>query len=255
MAKLALQLYTVRDHLEQDFEGTIRKVAELGFQGVEFAGYYGRTQEQVKELLAETGLTVVGAHVSLDRMLNHADEEMEFNRFIGNDKLIIPYVSEEDRNWPEVIRHLQAIGEKVSAGQMTLLYHNHDFELTEQLEGKPVLDVIFDTIPASALQVELDSCWVDFAGKDAVAYIQKYQGRLPLLHWKDAKRLEDGSAQTLELGQGQVNVARIADAAIEAGVEWLVVEQDHSVGDSLENVRTSMNFVKEYQKSGGRIHV
>lgn len=102
MLKVGLQLYTLREELEQDFEGTIRKVAELGYSGVEFFHYFGRTAEQVKALLEETGLVAVGAHRPYDAMLNDTEQEITFNLEIGNRNLIVPYLTEEQRNWPEV---------------------------------------------------------------------------------------------------------------------------------------------------------
>ncbi|GGA22067.1 sugar phosphate isomerase/epimerase family protein [Paenibacillus physcomitrellae] len=256
MAKIALQLYTVREQMEQDFEGTLRKVAELGYQGVEFAGFYGRTKEQVKALLEENGLTAVGAHTSLDLLLNHLDEQIEINQFIGNNKLIVPYVAEQDRNrWPEIIADIKRVAETCSAKGITLMYHNHDFELTQQLDGETVLDTIFEAVPASLLEVELDSCWVEFAGFDAVSYIEKYKGRMPLLHLKDVKKKEDGSPETVELGAGELDIKRIADAAIEADVEWLIVEQDYTANGAINCITTSMDWVKNYVSQGGKLNV
>ncbi|WP_223066501.1 sugar phosphate isomerase/epimerase family protein [Paenibacillus caui] len=256
MTKVGLQLYTVREHLEQDFEGTLRKIAGLGYQGVEFAGYYGRTKEEVRSLLEETGLAAIGTHTSLDRLKNHLQEEIEFNKFIGNRNLVIPYVIEEDRSrWPEIIADIRNIGEACAAEDMVLLYHNHDFELTQKLEDRPVLDAIYEQVPASLVQVELDSCWVHYAGYDPVEYVRKYTSRLLLLHLKDVKRREDGSPETVELGAGEVDVKRIADAGIAAGVKWLIVEQDFSAKGALDSISISMDWLKAYQTGGGNIHV
>lgn len=112
MLKLGLQLYTLREELEQDFEGTLRKVAELGYSGVEFFNYFGRSAEEVKALLEETGLVALGAHRPYDAMLNDTEEEIRYNLAIGNRNLIIPYLTEEQRNWPEVAANLRIIGEK-----------------------------------------------------------------------------------------------------------------------------------------------
>ncbi|WP_138493077.1 sugar phosphate isomerase/epimerase family protein [Paenibacillus pinistramenti] len=256
MAKVALQLYTVREQLEQDFEGTLRKVAGLGYQGVEFAGFYGRSKEQVKAILEETGLTAVGAHTALDLMRSELDEQIEMNSYIGNNRLIVPYVAEEDRNrWNDIIGDIRKAAEACAEQGVTVLYHNHDFELTQKLDGETVLDTIFAEIPESLLQVELDSCWVEFAGFDAVSYIEKYKGRMPLLHLKDVKKNADGSPETVELGTGELDIKRIADAAIEAGVEWLVVEQDFTANGALNCIETSMEWIRNYQAQGGKLNV
>jgi len=256
MVKVGLQLYTVRDYLERDFEGTLRKVAELGYQGVEFAGFYGRTPEQVKAILDETGLVALGAHTPYERLLHALDEEIAFNKAIGNRYLAMPYLAEEDRGrWGEVIEDLKVIGQRCAEEGMVLFYHNHDFELTQKLRDKPVLDAIFSEVSEELLKVELDSCWVYFAGFDPLEYIAKYSGRMPLLHWKDLVKKADGSPETVELGKGEVNVQDIADAAIQAGAEWLVVEQDYCANDSLKSIETSMEFIRAYAQEGGKLNV
>ncbi|MGG6309854.1 sugar phosphate isomerase/epimerase family protein [Paenibacillus macerans] len=256
MTQIGLQLYTVRDHLERDFEGTLRKVAELGYKGVEFAGFYGRTIEQVQQILQETGLTAIGSHTSYNRLKEALAEELAFNKAIGSRYIVVPYLAEEDRNrWPEIIEDLKGFGQRCKEEGLVLCYHNHDFELTLQLNGKPVLDVIYDEVPASLLQVELDSCWVAFAGADPLEYIATYQGRLPLVHWKDLVKKADGSPETVELGHGEIAITEIGDAAIAAGVKWLIVEQDHCAGNSLESIEESMVWVRAYANKGGKIDV
>ncbi|WNS45643.1 sugar phosphate isomerase/epimerase [Paenibacillus sp. MMS20-IR301] len=255
MLKVGLQLYTLREELEQDFEGTLRKVAELGYSGVEFFHFFGRTAEQVKALLAETGLVALGAHRPYDVMLNDTEQEISFNLEIGNKNLIVPYLTEEQRNWEEAAANLRLIGEKCKAGGAVLAYHNHDFEFTEKVDGRPAFDYIFEAAPAEQLQVELDTCWVHFAGYDPVEYINKYAGRLPIIHLKDVKKHVDGSPETVVLGEGEVNLPAIIEAAAAAGVEWAVVEQDFCSRDPLASVTDSLNWIKTYEAQGGNIHV
>lgn len=243
--------------MEQDFEGTIRKVAELGYQGVEFAGYYGRSAEQIRQLLEETGLVALGAHTSYERLKQALEEEIAFNKTLGNKYLIIPYLSEEQRsNWQEVIEGIKNLAARAAEQGMVLCYHNHEFELTEEHDGQPALDAVYGQIPASLLQVELDTCWVHYAGYDPVEYILKYTGRLPLVHFKDMVTKEDGGAETVELGQGEVDLPAIANAAVSSGAEWLVVEQDECLRhEPLESIQISIEWVKNYQRQGGQIHV
>lgn len=256
MTQVGLQLYTVRDAMEKDFEGTLRRIAEMGYQGVEFAGYYGRTAEQVKAILEETGLTALGAHTPYDRLRDALDEEITFNQAIGNNTLIMPFLSEEDRNrWHEIFEDIDRIGQHCKESGITFCYHNHEFELTQLLEGQPVLDAMYSKVGAEHLQMELDTCWVHYAGLDPLAYIAKYADRLPLVHWKDMVKREDGSAETVELGRGEVDVKAIADAAIKAGAAWLVVEQDYCTGNPLDCIAESMKWVRTYMNNGGKINV
>lgn len=255
MLKVGLQLYTVREDLERDFEGTIEKVAALGYQGVEFAGYYGRTAEQVKALLDKHNLEVVGAHTPYVDLLEDAQSLIDFNKAIGNRYIIVPYLAEEQRsNWPEIFENLRKLGEICNKNDVVLLYHNHDFEFTEKIGERTVLDAMYEEIPADLIQVELDSAWVEYSGHDAVEYINKYAGRLPIVHWKDFKRTDDG-IQMMELGEGEAPVARIGDAADKAGAEWIVVEQDNSLQAPMQSIEQSMNWVKSYGAKGGVVNV
>jgi len=255
MLKIGLQLYTLRAELEQDFEGTLRKVAELGYAGVEFYHFFGRSAEEVQQLLNETGMVALGAHRPYDALLNDTEQEVSYNLAIGNSNLIVPYLTEEQRNWEQVTADLRTIGEKVKALGAELSYHNHDFEFTENYGENTAFDGIFEEVPADLLKVELDTCWVYYAGFDPVEYIHKYAGRLPFIHLKDMKKREDGSAETVVLGEGEINLASILEAAAEVGVEWAVVEQDYCSRSPLESVADSLKWVKEYAQQGGKVHV
>ncbi|MNN26585.1 Xylose isomerase-like TIM barrel [compost metagenome] len=117
------------------------------------------------------------------------------------------------------------------------------------------MDAIYSQVPSELLQVELDSCWVSYAGLDPLKYISKYSGRLPLLHLKDMITREDGSPETVELGKGEIAIEAIADAAIENNVEWLIVEQDNCAGNSMDSIAVSMEWIKQYANNGGKINV
>jgi sugar phosphate isomerase/epimerase len=255
MLKIGLQLYTLRAELEQDFEGTLRKVAELGYQGVEFYHYFGRSAEEVKQLLAETGLVALGAHRPYDALLNDTEQEIAYNLAIGNKNLIVPYLTEEQRNWEEVAANLAVIGAKVQEQGAVLSYHNHEFEFTEHYGERTAFDGIFEEVSADILKVEMDTCWVYYGGYDPVEYINKYAGRLPIIHLKDMKKREDGSAETVVLGEGEIDLPAILEAAAQAGVEWAVVEQDYCSRSPLASVQDSLNWVKNYAQQGGKVHV
>ncbi|AOZ91498.1 sugar phosphate isomerase/epimerase family protein [Paenibacillus crassostreae] len=255
MLQLGLQLYTVRDQMEQDFEGTLKKVAELGYKGVEFHDFFGRSSSEVKKLLDENGLIAIGTHTQYVDMLANLDAIITYNKEIGNKYIIVPYLSEEQRKWDEVFANLKVLGEKCKEQDMVLLYHNHDFEFTESYGDKTVFDAMYEEVPASQLEVEMDTCWVHFAGFDPVEYVHNYAGRLPIVHWKDVKRQVDGSALTVELGHGEVDLAAIAEAADQVGAEWIVVEQDICQNPPLESIATSMAWVKKFVQNGGPINV
>ncbi|WP_310550015.1 sugar phosphate isomerase/epimerase family protein [Paenibacillus glufosinatiresistens] len=253
MLKIGLQLYTLREQLEEDFEGTLRQVAAMGYAGVEFFNYFGRSAGEVKALLDETGLVAVGAHRPYQALLNDTEAEIAYNQAIGNRRLIIPFLSEEERDWAAVIANLKIIGERVKAQGSQLLYHNHDFELLERYEEQTAFDAIYAGVPADVLQVEMDTCWVHHAGYDPVAYMAAYAGRLPIIHLKDMKKNPDGTAETVVLGEGEVDLPSILSAAETHGVEWAVVEQDFCSRSPLESVRDSMAWLKGYAGNEGQL--
>ncbi len=248
--KYGLQMYSVRDESAKDFTGTLRKVAEIGYDGVEFAGYGGLTASELKRLMDELQLQTASTHVSYDRMMADADKEIDYILELDCRYLTIPFLGEEHRkdedSWRRVIADLQKIGEKCAARGVQLFYHNHDFEFRQQIAGKTVFDAIFESVSDSLLKVELDACWAYYGGYDPVAYIEKYANRLPLLHMKDMRTLEDGKALTVELGEGEVKLMDIANAAKQAGVEWMIVEQDYCQNPSIESVTTSFNWIKKH---------
>ncbi|MDQ0168930.1 sugar phosphate isomerase/epimerase family protein [Paenibacillus tundrae] len=254
MLKIGLQLYTVRDELERDFKGTLAKIAELGYQGVEFHHFYGHSAEEVRALVNELGLEIVGTHVQYNSLKEDLDAVIAYHKELGNRNLIVPYLSEEQRQWDDVFASLNTIGEKIAAENLVLFYHNHDFELTAQVDGRPALYAMYETVPASYLQVELDSCWAHAAGYPPTEVIAKYAGRLPLVHWKDMSRSE-GRVLTVEFGQGEVDLEAVAVASEQAGAEWLVVEQDECQNPSLLSIENSMNWIRQYAANGGPIHV
>lgn len=246
--KIGLQLYTVRDELEKDFIGTLEKIAGMGYEGVEFAGYGGLSPEQLKSELDRLQLQALGSHVSLESILEDTQKQIDIVKELGCNYLVVPWVGDEwrysDENWNKLFDKLGELGQQCKAAGISLCYHNHTFELEECMGGKPVLDAMADSIAEEALLLEIDACWIHDAGLNPVEYIRKYQGRVPLVHFKDLKK-QDGHPLTVELGTGSMDLLGVAKAAKDAGTKWLVVEQDECQNPSLISVQRNFNWVKE----------
>jgi sugar phosphate isomerase/epimerase len=244
---IGLQLYTLREETDKDFIGTLQKVAAIGYEGVEFAGYGGLTADQLADLLQKLKLKAIASHVSLTQLTDHLEEEIAFNLAIGSRYIICPYVAEEDRQqesqWLAIFTRLENIGKRCAERGIGFAYHNHDFELQQKVKGTFVLDAMMESIPQTMLLMELDACWVHHAGLAPGNYISKYADRLPLVHLKDMRKLPNGDALTVELGQGEVDLAAIIEASVQAGVEWLVVEQDKCTNPPFESIETSWNWI------------
>lgn len=246
---IGLQLFTLRDETAQDFRGTLRKVAEMGYEGVEFAGYGGIPAEEMKALLDELGLQAIGSHVGLELLRNDLQKEIDYLKTIGAKYMMCPYVAPEDREnaegWKSLFAFLEEVGIEARKQGLIFGYHNHAFEFETEVDGQFVFDAMYSATSPEAVQVEMDVCWVQFAGQDPLQYIPKYAGRLPLLHLKDFSKDAEGNMQTLELSQGLVDLKGVIQAASDAGTQWLIVEQDVCQNPPLESVSNSFNWLKE----------
>lgn len=263
---IAIQLYSVRNELSNDFEGTLKKVKELGYDGVEFAGLCGKSAQEVKELCAKNGLVPLSAHVPFNDMINDPSI-LETYADIGCKYVAIPYLNEEyspgNAKFAEVIEGAKMLGEKAKELGMQLCYHNHDFEFLK-VDGEYALDILYREVSADLLQTELDMCWVKVAGENPAEYLRKYAGRSDVLHLKDfvgsrsenmyaligidenEKKETDGKFEFRPVGLGVQDFPTILNAAEESGVKWVVVEQDEPSMEKtpFECAELSINYLK-----------
>ncbi|GGG63790.1 sugar phosphate isomerase/epimerase family protein [Paenibacillus radicis (ex Gao et al. 2016)] len=244
---IGLQLYTLRDATSEDFEGTLRKVAALGYEGVEFAGYGDIEAEKMRDLLEELGLKAIGSHVGLHLLEERIDEEIAYLKTIGAKYASIPWLNEDQRSaeaWATHFVKFEEYGKRFRDAGIQLLYHNHDFEFEVSIDGQFVFDALYERIGSDLLKVEMDIGWVQYAGQDPLEYIAKYAGKLPLLHLKDYRKTEQG-IDTVELGRGELPLLPIIDKASVSGVEWIIVEQDNCANPPLEAVAESIQWLKD----------
>ena len=243
---VALQLFSVRDDMAADFEGTLKKVKALGYDGVEFAGLFGHDAASIKRMCAEIGITPISAHVPLVDMLNDPNL-LETYKEIGCSYVVIPYLTPEYRpgqpKFFEVIEAAKTLGKKANELGMRLCYHNHDFEF-DKIDGEYALDILYREVPAELLEPQLDTCWVNVGGENPAAYIRKYAGRIEIVHLKDfvgrksenmyaligidenEKKETNGKFEFRPVGHGVQNFPEILAASKEVGAKWVVVEQD-----------------------------
>jgi len=239
---VAVQMYTLRDAADRDFVGTLKRVAALGYAGVELAGYGGLSASDLKALLADLGLGIAGAHTGLDIAETEVDALIDFHLELGNKYLVAPYMSAPDADgWRKIGQRLNVVGAKCRAYGLQVCYHNHAHEF-ESYDGETGLQLLFANSDAANVQAELDLYWVTKGGQDPVQMIKKYSGRLPLLHCKD--QAPDGSFA--EVGNGTLDWPAIFSAAPDAGVQWYIVEQDSCPGDCFDSVETSIRNLRKF---------
>ncbi|TXC90512.1 sugar phosphate isomerase/epimerase [Metabacillus litoralis] len=241
----SLQLYTLREETGKDFIGTLEKVAKLGYQGVEFAGYGGIKAYQMRKELDRLGLKASSSHVQLSLLESELEQVIEYQQIIGSQHVVCPVLPTERRSkeaYFELIPILNAIGRKCHEAGITLSYHNHDFELVKLDNGKMPLELLLEETNSEWVKAEFDIYWLTKAGEDPVLWLKRYGGRTPLVHIKDMTT--DGDEFFAELGTGGVNLDGVLKQGEQSKVEWFVVEQDRSRSLPLDSIEISMNYLK-----------
>lgn len=266
---IGIQLYSVRSDLANDFEGTLKAISEMGYDGVEFAGLYGKTPEQVKELCAKYNLVPISAHIPLAEMQSDPDKTFAAYNAIGCKYAAVPYLGTEDRplqkNYDETVKSIDFLGKKAKEYGIQLMYHNHDFEFVKLENGEYGFDDMYSRIPKEYLTAEIDVCWVNVAGEDPCDYLKKYSDRIPVVHLKDFVMkgknagnlynligMEEGEKSDEEafsfrpVGYGAQDIPGIIESLEGSVCQWLIVEQDEpSMGRSrLECAKMSIDYLK-----------
>lgn len=254
--KIGVQLYTVRDLMKDDFDGTIAKVAQVGYKEVEFAGYFGRTAQQVKDVLSKNGLTAPSTHVQYDELDEKFPSVIEFSKTVGMSYIICPWIPEELRKSPDIWKQasdkFNKCGEQTKQAGIQFGYHNHWFEFLPT-DGKLPYDQLLKDCDPNLVKMEMDLCWAVAAGADPVKYFEKYPGRFPLVHVKDLKtkpHVTTGGAQNFgdtvdltEVGSGIIDWKRIFMHSQQAGIKHYIVEHDHPK-QPIESITKSYEYLK-----------
>ena len=246
-----IQLYSVRDDIKADYTGTIAAVAEMGYTGVEAAGYndgkfYDMSPADFKKSIEDAGMTVLSSHAGrplADPASDNNWEEtwawwdtaIQAHKEAGMKYLVVAWIPT-----PKTLVDLQAycdyfnqIGEKCNAAGIRFGYHNHNFEFTE-IEGEMMYDYMINNTDPDKVFYQMDVYWVGQGGQDPVAYMNKYPGRFEILHIKDE----------LEIGKsGQVDFEAIYNNAEVAGAKYMVVEVERYTGTPLDGVKESYDYL------------
>lgn len=269
---VGIQLYGVRNAMQKDFEGTLKAIRDMGYEYVEFAGYYDKSAEEIKAILDKLGLKCVSAHQVLDFFADDAQAGVDFLKTFGVKYVVIPWYDKEalagTASWGDTVKLFDDTAKLLAENGMVLGYHNHDFEF-KKFEGKYLHDYIFEALPYGMIVPELDTCWAHYAGLDPAEKIREFKGRVDVVHLKDfnCKKLAGGPAYALidsngnpidapthednafrfaPLGCGRQDFAAILAACEESGTELVIVEQDEVYDGmtELEAARISREYLK-----------
>lgn len=240
---IGLQLYTLREPLKQDFEGTLGKVAAIGYSQLEFAGYYDRSPAQLNELLSLHGLQAPAAHIKLAQLREDLTKSVETAQAVGHKLVICPSVDKDKRETLDQFRrHIEVINRASEAfhrAGIAFGYHNHDYEF-RPIEGQLPYDLIVEQTDPALVRLELDIYWLVRAGLDPVAMIERHGKRVVALHVKDMAVASEAFAA---VGHGRIDYPPVLRAALRAGVEHYFVEQDRCEGPALEQVALSYEYL------------
>jgi sugar phosphate isomerase/epimerase len=243
-APIALQLYTVRELLKDDFEGVVRRIADMGYAGVETAGFpEGMTASQAAALFADCGLAVAAAHLPLP-LGNDQARVFETAAQLGIKRIVSGYVPADDYRDLASIRRLFARINRACANAnahgLGFALHNHWWEFQE-VDGVYPYQLWLDELDPAVL-FELDTYWMQSAGADPLAMVELFGRRAPLLHIKDGPAGPDTSANMVAVGDGNVDFPPII-AAAEDSAEWLIVELDRCSTDMMTAVERSYRYL------------
>jgi sugar phosphate isomerase/epimerase len=248
LSKIGLQLYTVRRELEKDFEGTLAKVAGLGFSEVEFAGYFNRTPRQVKSVLAKNSLASQSVHILAAGLRSNLQQTIDAAKIIGHQYVVCAYLLPEERksldNYKRLVELFNDAGKRLKEAGLQFCYHNHDFEFTP-IDDKIPYDLILAGTDPKTVKMELDLYWITKAGQSPLRYFSAHPGRFPLVHVKDM----DATPKRFftEVGRGTINFKEIFAGSDKAGIKHYFVEQDETPGSPFASVQLSIDYLKRLE--------
>ncbi len=256
--KVGVQLYTVRDQMKEDFDGTIAKVAKIGYKEVEFAGYFGHTGEQVRAVCEKNGLDPVSTHVQYDELDDKFASVIETSKVIGLKYIVCPWIPEDLRKspdiWKQASEKFNRCGDLTKKAGMQFAYHNHWFEFLP-VNGKLPYDALLKDCDANLVKMEMDLCWVTAAGGDPLKYFNAYPGRFPLVHVKDMKKLPqvsqaggqdfgDSMKDMTSVGNGIIDWKKIFAYSQKAGIKHYIVEHDKPE-NPFESITQSYSYLEK----------
>ena len=241
---IGLQLYTVRSEMRNSVERTLERIAEIGYQEVEFWQYYDRSASAIRTLLDELGMTSPAVHVGLEQLETEWEATVDFAATVGHRYLVVAYVDLGDRGdldqYRRIVDRFNEISERARAAGMVFGYHNHDFEF-EAVDGQIPFDVMLEHADP-AIQFEMDLFWIIQGGGDPFDYFRRYPGRFPMVHVKDMA--SDGSM--VDVGAGKIDFAKIFAQSDPAGIQHYFVEHD-TPSNPFGSIRASYDYLRRLE--------
>lgn len=243
---IGVQLYTVRDRMEQDVAATLASVAQIGYREVETAGLYDLSAEQFRALLDQHGLASPAGHFPIQALRENLDGTLATAQTLGQQWVIVPWLDEAERTpegYRRVATELNRFGTAARDRGMRAAYHNHEFEFASLAGGRTGYDILLEETDPALVDFELDLFWATQARHEPVDLFARQSGRFPLCHVKDMADVQGGQ-RMVAVGEGEIDFRRIFAQAEQAGLRHYFVEHDNPE-DSLVSIRTSFQHVSQ----------
>jgi sugar phosphate isomerase/epimerase len=246
LSRIGLQLYTVRDLMAKDVEGTLAAVAGAGYTEVEFAGYFDKSPADIRAMLDRHGLTAPSVHTG-DIAPDAWAKALDAAHVVGHEYIVVPWIPEERRktldDWKSVAADFNRVAATAKAAGLQFAYHNHDFEFP-LVEGQVPYDVLLAATDPKLVQLEIDLYWITKGGQDPLAYFARWPGRIPLVHVKDS--LGPPDHKMVDVGAGKIDWKRIFARSEQAGIKHYFVEHDQPA-DPLASIKASCDYLKRLE--------
>lgn len=226
---LGLQLYSVRTECQKDLPATIEAVAKIGYQGVEFAGYYDYSAKDLRKLLDDNGLKCCGTHAQFDTLLgDNLPKTIEFNKIIGNKYLIVPWLDPNKyssaEGWKNAAEVFNELAEKVEPHKMQVGYHNHSHEF-KPVDGQVPWDIFFGNTRKDVI-MQFDTGNAMHGGGDAIPYLKRYPGRAVTVHLKEYSATNKNAI----IGEGDIPWEELLTLCETiGGTKWYIIEEEKDV--------------------------
>jgi len=258
---IGIQLYTVRDALKRDYDGTLAQLVEMGYREVESGKDHDKPDpHEMRDALMRHGLSSPSYHVDWKSLGDDWPNVIEANKIVGRTYLVNPWIDEEVRDKPDGWKHatdtLNRAGETAQKAGIQFAYHNHWIEFVPLADGTLPYDVLLENLDPNLVKMEMDLGWITVGGQDPVKYFERYPGRFPMVHVKDVHQVPDaasvrssrfaGEHMTIlaDVGTGIIDWKRIFAHSEQAGIKHYFVEHDNPK-DSLKTARVSCEYLQK----------
>jgi sugar phosphate isomerase/epimerase len=244
---IGVQVYSVRSVAEKDLAGTLAQIAKMGYQGVEFAGYYGHGAKEIRKMLDDNGLVCCGTHTQYADLANDKlAATLEFNKILGNKYVIVPWLQGDEKDmknsWLKYAERFNVLAEKLKPQGMFIGYHAHAHDL-HPLDGTTSWDIFFSNTRKDVI-MQIDTGNAMSGGGDPIAVLKKYPGRAVTVHLKEYSATNPKAM----IGEGDVQWVELFKLCRTiGGTKWYIIEEEKDTVPPMQGIEISLKNFKKFR--------